>query len=58
MLLIIQTKNVTVGFVSGDGTWGNCQNGSSCTGMVGMVNRKEVDFAIGISFLLSFEIIH
>ena len=27
--------------------WGKCFTINNCTGMVGMVNRKEVDFAIG-----------
>ena len=30
-----------------DGTWGNCYGKNNCTGMIGMVNRKEVDFALG-----------
>ena len=27
--------------------WGLCYTINNCTGMIGMVNRKEVDFAIG-----------
>ena len=27
--------------------WGSCHEVDNCTGMIGMVNRKEVDFAIG-----------
>lgn len=27
--------------------WGKCLAINNCTGMVGMVNRKEVDFALG-----------
>ena len=46
--LMKQTRNVTISFVTGDGAWGLCHNSSSCTGMVGMVNRREVDFALGI----------
>ena len=45
VLLIKQARNLTV--VTGDGYWGKCYNETSCTGMIGMVNRKEVDFAIG-----------
>ena len=28
-------------------TWGFCHAMNNCTGMIGMVNRKEVDFALG-----------
>ena len=31
-----------------DGLWGNCYGNNNCTGMIGLVNRSEVDFAIGI----------
>ena len=30
-----------------DGLWGNCYDVNNCTGMIGLVQRKEVDFAIG-----------
>ena len=30
-----------------DGIWGNCYGNDTCTGMIGLVNRSEVDFAIG-----------
>ena len=31
-----------------DGLWGgSCHGGNNCSGMIGMVNRKEVDLAIG-----------
>ena len=30
-----------------DGLWGNCYGNHNCSGMIGMVNRSEVDFAIG-----------
>lgn len=30
-----------------DGIWGNCEGKHNCTGMVGMVLRGEVDFALG-----------
>ena len=33
---------------SPDGLWGNCYGINNCTGMIGQVNRKEVDFAIGL----------
>ena len=28
--------------------WGVCYEKNNCTGMIGMVNRREVDFALGI----------
>ena len=31
-----------------DRMWGNCYGQNNCTGMIGLVNREEVDFAIGI----------
>ena len=31
-----------------DGLWGYCYENDNCTGMIGLVNRSEVDFAIGI----------
>ena len=31
-----------------DGLWGgSCHGSNNCSGMIGMVNRKEVDFALG-----------
>ena len=27
--------------------WGTCSGSSNCSGMIGLVNRKEADFAIG-----------
>ena len=34
-----------------DGLWGNCHSINNCTGMIGMVQRREVDFALGASLL-------
>ena len=31
-----------------DNLWGNCFGDNNCTGMIGMVSRKEVDFALGL----------
>ena len=31
--------------------WGHCHGNNNCTGMIGMVNRREVDFALG-TFLI------
>ena len=30
-----------------DQFWGHCQEPNNCSGMIGQVHRKEVDFAIG-----------
>ena len=30
-----------------DGEWGGCNENNECTGMIGMVSRNEVDFALG-----------
>ena len=47
ILMMKEIRNLTITVVTGDGTWGLCYNRSRCSGMIGMVNRKEVDFAIG-----------
>ena len=47
-----EIRNLTLTVVTGDGQWGQCYNESSCSGMIGMVNRKEVDFAIGMYKIL------
>lgn len=45
---ILEAHNTTIIVVqSPDGTWGNCIGKNNCTGMVGQVNRHEVDFALG-----------
>ena len=31
-----------------DGLYGNCPRPNNCSGLIGMVNRNEVDFAIGL----------
>ena len=41
-------RNVTFSILSPPtNTWGYCHTMNNCTGMIGMVNRKEVDFALG-----------
>ena len=35
--------------VPDDGLWGYCYGKNNCSGMIGLVNRSEVDFAIGIT---------
>ena len=32
-----------------DGLWGYCNEEKNCTGMIGLVNRSEVDFAFGMA---------
>ena len=45
-------RNVTFSILSPpDKTWGYCYSKNNCTGMIGMVNRREVDFALGIVFV-------
>ena len=34
-----------------DDTFGNCIKKSNCTGMIGLVNRNEADFAIGMNYI-------
>ena len=42
-------RNVTYSILRPpDGSWGVCHGVNNCTGMIGMVNRAEVDFALGI----------
>ena len=45
----IHARNFTYTIVRQD-TWGWCTEINNCTGMLGMVNRKEVDFALGNSY--------
>ena len=47
--LIKQARNVTISIVRPPTySWGYCYGVNNCTGMIGMVNRGEVDFALGI----------
>ena len=50
MLMFMQkARNFTFTLLSDeDMVWGTCYTTDNCTGMIGMVNRREVDFAIGI----------
>ena len=46
--LIQEARNCTFEvMIPTDLRWGNCYGINNCTGMIGMVNRKEVDFALG-----------
>ena len=56
LLKLVQlTQNVTFSIVrppSSAKTWGDCYGLNNCSGMIGMVNRGEVDFALGKIFYL------
>ena len=49
LLLIMQhTRNISFTILmTPNSAWGTCFSKNNCTGMVGMVNRDEVDLAIG-----------
>ena len=48
ILFMQQARNFTFTLVhQADYEWGLCYAKDNCTGMIGMVNRKEVDFALG-----------
>ena len=48
LLYMQKARNFTFTMVSdADWEWGECHATDNCTGMIGMVNRKEVDLAIG-----------
>ena len=48
LMFMQQARNFTFTMVSeADFEWGACHEVDNCTGMIGMVNRKEVDFALG-----------
>ena len=48
LLFMQKARNFTFTMVSeADYVWGWCYAPNNCTGMIGMVNRKEVDFALG-----------
>lgn len=47
-----QARNVTFSIKrTSGGNWGHCHEKDNCTGMIGVVNRKEADLAIGISLI-------
>ena len=48
ILFMQKARNFTFTMaVSSDGEWGSCHAQNNCTGMFGMVNRREVDLALG-----------
>ena len=47
--LIELSRNVTFSIMRPwPASWGSCFGPNNCTGMIGMVNRREVDFALGM----------
>ena len=48
ILFMQKAKNFTITMaIPPDGEWGICHAQNNCTGMVGTVNRREVDLALG-----------
>ena len=48
LMFMQQARNFTFEIVSvANYVWGSCHEVDNCTGMIGMVNRKEADFALG-----------
>ena len=48
--LVKHARNVTYSILRpprSEPGWGTCNANDNCTGMIGMVNRNEVDFALG-----------
>ena len=56
LVFIQQARNCTFSLIKSiDLIWGGeCYDSNNCTGMIGMVNRKEVDFALGRQFFTNF----
>lgn len=51
LLFMQKARNFTFTLVhEADSEWGSCYAIDNCTGMIGMVNRGEADFALGKSF--------
>ena len=50
LMIMKHARNISFTLVrSADGLWGGtCYSSNNCSGMIGMVNRKEVDLALGI----------
>ena len=47
---IQEARNCTITVVSpADGLWGNCLGKNNCSGMIEQVNKKKVDFALGMA---------
>ena len=56
MEYIKEARNCTFNFVRAPDTdtdkWGHCVGINNCTGMLGQVNRKEVDLALGLQLIV------
>ena len=51
ILFMKQARNFTFSLIDqGDYEWGSCSSINNCTGMIGVVNRGEADFALGCKF--------
>ena len=51
LLFMQRARNFTFTLVhEAEDEWGSCYAKNNCTGMIGMVNREEVDFALGDEF--------
>ena len=49
VVLMQQKRNITFTLIEEpNAMWGNCEGSNNCSGMIGMVNRKEADFALGM----------
>ena len=45
---IQESRNCTITVVTqADGGFGNCFNNGTCNGILGMINRSEIDFSLG-----------
>ena len=47
-----QARNLTLTIISEGTEWGTCDENDKCTGMFEMVNKSEVDIALGMARLL------
>lgn len=48
LLFMQKARNFTFSiYVPPDGLWGTCNEQNNCTGMLGTVNRREADLALG-----------
>ena len=55
LMIMKQAKNISFTLVApSDGLWGGtCYSSNNCSGMIGMVNRKEVDMALGTKLTIA-----
>ena len=58
LLFMQRARNFTFTLVHGpEYDWGTCFAINNCTGMIGMVNRREVDFALGCNLTYKVSLI-